>query len=97
MTLAVTPHLELLACHLCASKPLEDIGRSVHKMARTNGNKRKAQSGGPGKGRYLSKSSKKQKKSNDLYEASDSDPDEEKHAERYDVSKSSNGDCEHVL
>lgn len=55
-------------------------------MARNGSKKRKSQPAGPGKSRYLSKSSKKQKKSNDLYEASDSDPDEEKHAERYDVS-----------
>lgn len=55
-------------------------------MARTNDKKRKSQPGAQGKGRYLSKSAKKQKRSNDVYEASDPDPDEEKHAERYDVS-----------
>jgi hypothetical protein len=54
-------------------------------MARTNANKRKSQPV-PAKSRYLSKSSKKRKKSNDLYEANDSDPDEDKHAQRYDVS-----------
>jgi hypothetical protein len=54
-------------------------------MARTSANKRKSQPV-PAKSRYLSKSSKKRKKSNDLYEANDSDPDEDKHAQRYDVS-----------
>lgn len=53
-------------------------------MARTS-SKRKSQPAAA-KSRYLSKSSKKRKKSNDLYEAQDSDPDEEKHAQRYDVS-----------
>jgi hypothetical protein len=54
-------------------------------MAKTSANKRKSQPV-PAKSRYLSKSSKKRKKSNDLYEANDSDPDEDKHAQRYDVS-----------
>jgi hypothetical protein len=56
-------------------------------MARKESKKRKSQPGG--QGRYLSKASKKLKKSlNDLYEAEDSDPDEEKHQQRYDVSGS---------
>lgn len=38
-------------------------------------------------GRYAGQPSKKPKRANDtFYEAIDSDPDEEKHADRYDVS-----------
>eukprot|EP00775_Hariotina_reticulata_P004466 gene4466-4722_t len=55
-------------------------------MAKKEIKKRKSQPGSAsGQGRYLSKAHKKLKKSlNDLYEAEDSDPDEEKHQQRYD-------------
>lgn len=52
------------------------------------GKKRKQQQAGPAKGSSRAdKPPKKAKRSNDaFYEAIDSDPDEEKHADRYDVS-----------
>lgn len=64
------------------------VTMSRHRAAAGGGKKRKAAQAGPAaRGSRAGKPAKKVKRASDtFYEAMDSDPDEEKHADRYDVS-----------